>query len=205
MLVRGRMGLGGRNRLRSEDRSAPLPDWVAGLAPAVEGRSKPRAVLEAGRGWLSGIAGGLASRRLILTGAAAWGRRLLGVLPMLAVVGLGVAKIFVGLGRGRPVGILFVLCVLLAIWIASRLLRSPVRTSAGDQALAAMRTEHARTRRAAPSDELSLAVALMGTTALTGTAFAEYRGALWSAEVFGGSGAGGDGDSGGGGCGGCGD
>lgn len=127
------------------------------------------------------------------------------VLPVLA---LGLAKIGVGLGRGKPVGFL-VLMVLVAAGAGLWCLRNPPRvTAAGQAALRQARQRHSRAARAPLGDEIVLAFALSGAAALAGTPHDAF-GRLMRADGDGGGGSGcgggdgGGGDGGGGGCGGC--
>ena len=96
-------------------------------------------------------------------------------LPAFLTAGLGVAKIGAGIWRDRPVG--FLILLTLAMFIAGTvLLRSPVRvTRAGRRALDRARTDHAAAMRAPRPHDLAIAVALLGTTALAGTAYAAYH------------------------------
>ncbi|BAV99678.1 TIGR04222 domain-containing membrane protein [Lysobacter enzymogenes] len=133
--------------------------------------------------------------------------RWLGSAPLLALAGLGTAKIFVGLARERPVGFLVVLVALTALIALARLLRQQRRTRAGEWAL------HDAHGRATPG-EPAVYVALSGTVGLYGSGFADYHilrtpppgssgGDSGSGSSSGGD-SGGGGGCGGGGCGGCG-
>ncbi|SDY22124.1 TIGR04222 domain-containing membrane protein [Lysobacter enzymogenes] len=135
--------------------------------------------------------------------------RWLGSAPLLALAGLGTAKIFVGLARERPVGFLVVLVALTALIALARLLRQQRRTRAGEWAL------YDASGRATPG-EPAVYVALSGTVGLYGSGFADYHilrtppgssggdsGSGSSGSCSGGGG-GGCGGGGGGGCGGCG-
>lgn len=132
--------------------------------------------------------------------------RWLGSAPLLALAGLGAAKICIGLSRGRPVGILVVLVAFTALIALARLLREQRRTRAGEWAL------HDATGRATPG-ELAFRVALGGTVSLYGSGCADYHilrapppGSAGGGDGSGGGSGGGDGGGscGGGGCGGCG-
>jgi hypothetical protein len=119
---------------------------------------------------------------------------------------LGIAKMVVGASRGKPIGFLVVLTIILGLVALGFLLIRPGRTRAGDQAIADARQRNARAMRAPRNGELGLAVALLGTAALSGTAWAGYhqvRAPPSSSSDGGGSDSSSDG-GGGGGCGGCG-
>jgi uncharacterized protein (TIGR04222 family) len=130
-----------------------------------------------------------------------------GFAPTLAVaLFLGVPKVFIGLGRERPVAFLVILLVaslLAACFVAS----VPFRSLAGDRVLAGLRRRHARLERggqaAPPAAEALLGLALFGPVAL-GAESAALRQLLAPPGGGGGDGgdAGGGGDGGGGGCGG---
>ncbi|QWP76915.1 TIGR04222 domain-containing membrane protein [Lysobacter sp. K5869] len=141
-----------------------------------------------------------------LTRAEDLRQRWLGSLPLLALLGLGLSKIVVGVSRGRPVGFLVVLAGLTAIIALARLLRERRLTRAGEWAL------HDANRRATQADVASH-VALGGTVGLYGSGFAEYHALRVPPTAGGGSdggsgggscSGGGGGGCGGGGCGGCG-
>lgn len=132
--------------------------------------------------------------------------RWLGSAPLLALAGLGLVKFGVGLSRGRPVGLLFVLVALTALIALARVLRRQHRSRAGEWAL------HDATLGTPPAD-LATQVALSGTIALYGSGYADYHtlrtpppsssggdGSVSSSGCGSGDGGGG----GGGGCGGCG-
>lgn len=134
--------------------------------------------------------------------------------PALATIGLGVAKICVGISRGRPVGFLVIGCCVLAITTLLALARKPRRTRQAD---AMVHEAWNRYRASGPmpparertADVLPLAVALLGPTTLVGTPFAFLGTAVERLRPGGDGSAGGCGTSGGdggggGGCGGCG-
>lgn len=146
---------------------------------------------------------------------AFWGGLLVGLVPVM----VGTVKLFIGLGRDKPVGILAALLffsVLLVFLVHRRPLR---RSRRGDAMLRRLRREHRALKSQAGfgQGEVNVAVALFGTGMLAGTMLAtvhELRrvapdaggGAGW---WFGGCGSscgggGGGGGCGGGGCGGCG-
>lgn len=151
----------------------------------------------------------LIRKGLMLDAGDALAVRLFSALPLLVLLGLGVLKLGIGMARDRPVGLLTILAVIVAL-IALGYPFTPVRrTRAGDAAL------H-RAATVVPADETPTEttmrlLALMGTVALIDTPFADYHlvrepmpnGGDGSGGGDSGSG-GGDGSGGGGGCGGCG-
>jgi uncharacterized protein (TIGR04222 family) len=117
------------------------------------------------------------------------GRR--AAMPAFLLLGLGVTKIVVGIVRDRPVGFLILLCIAVLI-MAVVFLRSAARVSrAGQDALRRARSDHAAAMRAPRQQDMAIAVALLGTAALAGTAYAAYHDwrqpAGSSSDSFGGS------------------
>lgn len=135
--------------------------------------------------------------------------RLIQTAPLALLFVFGTAKWIIGSMRDRPVGILTALLFVTAIVAILRYAVIDRRTRAGKAALANARFEADRLRRAAPTDEAPLAVALFGTTVLAGSWLSDFH-RMRSASSGGGEGSsssgcsGGGGGCGGGGCGGCG-
>jgi uncharacterized protein (TIGR04222 family) len=153
------------------------------------------------------------------------------MLPLILfalVLLFGSIKLLIGFSRGRPIGFLFVLC-LIAAFIAYRLYKSPpLRTTSGDSVLEALKQENAALGSTAKSQpqqlaagDVSLAMALFGMTALafTDQSWSELKKQIFpvsggastssssscSSSSCGSSGSSGcGGGCGGGGCGGCG-
>lgn len=138
-------------------------------------------------------------------------------LPSLLVFVLGVAKIGVGLARDRPVGFLVILSIVILLVGIYYLRKGVSVTRAGERVLLDAQTRHAAAARAPRTQDMAIAVALLGTAAMAGTAYAAYHQSR--VEQGGGSGSdsgsssssdGGSSDSSGGdsggssGCGGCG-
>ncbi|MFM9058606.1 MAG: TIGR04222 domain-containing membrane protein [Planctomycetaceae bacterium] len=152
------------------------------------------------------------------TSAAPW----VILAPAAATIGLGVAKIIVGVSRGKPVGFLVIGCVLLALVSLLALARKPRRTRHADMVVhrtwrrfreSGQQQAWSNRRRseaaAQPVGLMPLAIALFGVGALGGTthAFLQAPVEQLRAGQSGAGGAGGcgsSGDGGGGGCGGCG-
>lgn len=147
--------------------------------------------------------------------------RLVPGLAMFGLLGLGIAKIIVGISRGRPVGFLILGCIVtvVAFVLTFAFIR---RSLAGDRMVRLLKTQHddLRTRldfSHCTANSVAMCAAIYGATALQGTAFDDFK-AAWkqnSAHAGGGSfsgcgtgcgggGGGGGGGCGGGGCGGCG-
>jgi uncharacterized protein (TIGR04222 family) len=113
-------------------------------------------------------------------GGMSWLRYLSRVLA-LAVVGVGVAKVVIGLSRDRPVSIL----VFAIIWFVVFYLRLSTRspglgkedlTASGREALAASRDRFARSGES--QDDILWSAAFIGLGALDGSAWAAYMPAL---------------------------
>jgi len=147
----------------------------------------------------------LEDKGLRMDAATALQLRLVQTAPLALLFGFGAIKWVVGTMRDRPVGNLTMLLVFTLIAAAVRVAILDRRTNAGKQALQQARGAADRLRRAAPSNEAALAVALFGTTVLAGSYLSDFHRMRSAGSGDGGSG-GGDGSSGcgGGGCGGCG-
>jgi uncharacterized protein (TIGR04222 family) len=193
--------------------------YVATAARVAAQKPSDRALVAAFEPMVVPLKQNLERRGLLLDEAATRRVRLWSAAVPGALVALGVAKIAIGMSRDRPVAFLVVLTAIAAVFLLAMLLRNPGRTTAGDSVLANAKREHARAARAPRDLELPLAVALLGTTALAGTAYAGWH-AHRVPQQTGDAGTSGDGgsslsssdsssDSGGdsgsgGGCGGCG-
>ena len=79
--------------------------------------------------------------------------RTVSALVMLAVVVLGVMKIFVGLSRNRPVSFLVVLCIIAGFITLSVFKSRPARTRLGEQALKQLQDESAALQMAARTQQ----------------------------------------------------
>ncbi|PKV13344.1 TIGR04222 domain-containing membrane protein [Xanthomonas prunicola] len=150
-----------------------------------------------------------------LSQAQAWKVRLACAMPLALVWVLGLCKLMIGVQGDHPVGYLLCLMVLTTLLVLGFALARARRTLSGQTRLDALR--QTQRRGAARPGEL---VALYGTAALIGTAWADYHSLRAPHGHAGGSGSscggGGGGDSGcggggdgggsdgGGGCGGCG-
>lgn len=162
---------------------------------------------------------GLRMRRLLLDAQEGRARARRSALPALLVFGLGLAKVGVGIARDRPVGYLVILSFA-ALVMSVLFLRANLRvTAAGRRALRRARRDHAAAMRAPRGQDVAIAVALVGTSVLAGTAYAAYHdwrqppgssdsGGSFSSDSSGSSSSdssdSGGGSSGCGGCGGCG-
>jgi uncharacterized protein (TIGR04222 family) len=152
----------------------------------------------------SAIADRLVAGGQMLDPAQVWQMRLCATLPYLMLLPFGLAKLQIGIARDRPVEHLGALLALTAVFALLRFASVDKRTRAGIAALREAQRDADRLRRAAPRDEMGLAVALFGTAVLAGSYFGAFH-ALRSSSGDGGSSGsdGGDGGCGGGGCGGC--
>ncbi len=143
--------------------------------------------------------------------------RLLPALLILCVLALGVAKIFVGISRDKPVAFLLVLCLITA-GIAAGFGKPVLRTRRGDRALAILKKSNSAMEYALrrhhddiSGNDIVLAVGLFGIGAVSGGPMTKLRLALAPAPSSGtdggsscSSGSSCGGGCGGGGCGGCG-
>lgn len=129
-----------------------------------------------------------------------------------ALLGLGIAKIVVGISRQKPVGFLVMMCFIVAVVGLSFWGGSIHRSRYGDRILNDLR-KRTRSQQSTLYDNLdsqfSLAFALFGTVVLASGSLAELKQVLAPVMTDGGGGGGSDsggdgGGCGGGGCGGCG-
>ncbi|MFN9989816.1 MAG: TIGR04222 domain-containing membrane protein, partial [Cyanobacteriota bacterium] len=123
---------------------------------------------------------------------------------LVGLLALGIAKIGVGISRGRPVGFLVMMCLVLSVAGLCFLFVPVHRSRYGDQVLQEIRSRipSAPVRHADP--QLPLAFALLGAAILPTDTFADLK-QMFTPVSSGGDGGGGCGGGGcGGGCGGCG-
>lgn len=197
VLVRG----DGQERPRAE--LQPLLDALVG-APA--GKVNPAVAKAATRD----IAKSLRQRGLLLDDDVVTRARWLPALLPLALIVFGAAKVVVGVTRDRPVLFLVLLLIATFIGLIKFIAGAPARSRAGDRAVKQARAENARATRAPTPRDMGMAVALLGTAALSGSAFAAYHQARHpvsngSSDGSSGSSSDSSGDGGGSsGCGGCG-
>jgi uncharacterized protein (TIGR04222 family) len=139
------------------------------------------------------------------------GYRLLGLVALVMVTGLGVAKLLVAMSRGRGnVGFL-ILLVFFSFFISVRLMKPPFQTAAGSRYLSWLKQSHKGLMsmvidgRRSGLGELALAAAIFGISALPSLKdlHKAFIPPSSSSGGDGGSGCGGGGGCGGG-CGGCG-
>lgn len=215
-----------QQRLKAEhvdfQSSAELETAV--LSAVIGGYDTPRQITSHVRYALTQTARPLEQYELILSASsralARWLPPVIGAVILL----LGIAKICVGISRGRPVGFLIALCVVCAI--VSALFCRPVRwTVRGERLYWRLRNQKlalAATARSSkntlPPEDIAMAVALFGVASLGTAELYPVRRMLGSngdgtSGPFGGCGSGsscsggsscGGGGCGGGGCGGCG-
>ena len=215
---------------RSIRASKPLPGTLHPLerAVATDWRGDPVAsrtiagTRKAARPELEAIRDRLRSLGLIESAGRSWTIRLVSTAPMIVLLAFGAAKIHIGLVRDRPVGLLLLLCAIVAVAGIVAFCLPIHRTPKGDRALERLQSSHAAlgvtgTTRASALEgsELAMALGLFGTGVLAGDLLDDLKyaftppGASWSGGFGGGdSCGGGDGGGGGGcggGCGGCGD
>jgi uncharacterized protein (TIGR04222 family) len=167
------------------------------------------------------IADRLKDRGLVVSDDRAAAARALASTVALSVPAIGTVKGFVGIARDKPIGFLVVACIVTAVAGLLIFTRRPFRTRRGEAALRRLRDTYAwvdSPRAVASGPDLTMAVALFGLGALSGTELEPLEKQLrqqggdatnsYDGSGCGGScGGGGGGDGGGGcggGCGGCG-
>jgi uncharacterized protein (TIGR04222 family) len=194
------------------------------LARVSLGRSSPKLLHRDAAELTQPIAVRLVRSNLALSPSQAIGVRLVPALVIALILVIGVVKINVGIARGKPVGLLTLLC-LLTLGVASFFAFARIyRTRAGDLVLRQLRIRSSALRSTAGTspqrldgDSLAFALALFGPTILTSGSLLTLRQALWPSSQSGGGGSSsgcgssgcgssgcGGGGCGGGGCGGCG-
>jgi len=145
------------------------------LRNIVAGDGRPDQVLKLGSRLFSETRQKLVRNGQLLDDATARRAAFLPALLPVLVLLFGAAKILVGLQRDRPVAFLVVLSLIMLVSSVVLMLKRPQRSRAGDRIVAAQRRRHARLVRAPMKSEVPLAVALVGTAALSGTAWAGYH------------------------------
>ncbi|NPC85798.1 TIGR04222 domain-containing membrane protein, partial [Pyxidicoccus fallax] len=173
------------NRLVTSGRpqlTAPLIERIV-HASVMADEVKPAELVRKAEPAIAQLRAPLVRRGWLLDDAAALRVRWLPALPVLALFLLGIAKVVVGLGRDKPVGILVALCfagVLVFPWLTL----APWRTRRGDAVLQALCMEQAPLRQTAKesatestmaSEDAAMAVGLFGLTALAATDFEPLR------------------------------
>jgi uncharacterized protein (TIGR04222 family) len=140
----------------------------------------------------------LGQRGLIPTAQDMARFRLIAGLGLCGPVGLGLAKLGIGLSRGRPVGYLIIALTGTVVLGLCMAWTPPSRNRAGQAVLDRWRRDNARAARAPLPEEVPLAFALTGTAVLAGMAYRRFF------HQGGGADSGSSGDSSGSsGCGGC--
>lgn len=104
-----------------------------------------------------------------------WRMRLLQTVPYLLPFVFGAIKWEIGALRGRPIGYLAGLLAWTMLFALLRYATLDRRTRGGMAVLAETRTASSRLRRAPVADETGLAVALYGTTVLSGSIWGDYH------------------------------
>jgi uncharacterized protein (TIGR04222 family) len=130
--------------------------------------------------------------------------RNISALPMFGLLGLGLAKLWVGMSRQRPVGFLVVMCAIIAVLALAFLGSAFHRSRYGDRVLKHMRrqvTSQSKVITDPLDSQLPLTFALMGVSVLPEMMFGDFKRSLVP-ESSGSSGGGSDGGGGGDGCGG---
>jgi uncharacterized protein (TIGR04222 family) len=131
-------------------------------------------------------------------------------LLIACLLGLGIARILVGLSRGKPVGFLIMMCAIIAIVSLFFRLKNIHRSRYGDRFLSNLRDRIPKKVFGMDDLQLPLIVALLSVAILPNETFSDLKGLLTPVSSGGGdsssdsSDSSSDGGGGGGGCGGCG-
>ena len=199
-------------RARIEDLSHPLEQAVIKAIRSDKHINQLRAAVT---GEIQVIRDRLRDLGLLLSQKQALKVQIYPVILIASLVGLGIAKISVGVSRGKPVGFLIAMCFVIAVVGLGFWLILSRRSRFGDRFLTSLHREHIRLIATDQEDPtLPLVFALLGSLAITNLS-PELKNALfigsnsdgssWSSDSSNsGSSDSGGGDSGGGGCGGCG-
>jgi uncharacterized protein (TIGR04222 family) len=164
-----------QQRLVLDARPADLPPPLDMVAKQIQHDGRPDKVILGVARMLGPVRATLERNGLLLDPAQRQRAALLPALLPAAVAVLGVLKIYLGMMRDKPVGFIVVLTILIAIVAVGFAASRPQRSRAGDRALAQLTERHQREVRAPRGTEVALAVALVGTSALAGTAWASYH------------------------------
>jgi uncharacterized protein (TIGR04222 family) len=177
MLVQ-RQALKASSATRSLTRREPLPRGAhpieQAVYQAVASTLTPVAKVRAAARWsVEQTADRLKEMGLVLSDARWWVARSIPALIIAAVLLLGVAKIFVGLSRNRPVSFLVILSLLTAVIALAFFLSRPRATPLGEQALLQLRIDNvalqstARSRpQALTPGDIAFAIGLFGVASL---------------------------------------
>lgn len=160
----------------------------------------------------------LLDKGVLIDDGTRWTNYLVAMVPLGGAGALGVAKLLIGLDRGRPVGFLAVLLLAVAGGLAFLAFKRPRVSRAGQRALDALKEENQSLRYCGAggtlnhldSRDVMLSVALFGMAPLIGTELGPIQRYINPPQSAGGSSCGGSscgsscGGGCGGGCGGCG-
>ena len=206
MLAARSLALTGTRRFRAVARGAPASPAEASIL-AIPAPIRWKEIVAALQDQIEPIRRRLISAGLMMTAEERSNIRFWSILPYLMLIAFGATKWAIGDMRDRPVGYLTGLLVLTAAFAIIRWLTVDPRTRAGLEELADAKEREARLRLAPTAPEVSLAVALFGTTVLAGSGWEDFHklrstggdgGAAGGCSSDGGGGSG----CGGGGCGG---
>ncbi|TDU26581.1 uncharacterized protein (TIGR04222 family) [Panacagrimonas perspica] len=161
--------------LQISDPVPGLPAPLDAIAQHLRTTPDPERAARTVEGVLSPLRQNLIRRGLMLDDEAMRSQARRAALPSFIVFALGVAKIGVGLARDRPVGFLVLMSIVI-LFVGVYYLRKGWRvTRAGDKVVRETRLLHASAARAPRTQDMAIAVALLGTAAMAGTAYAAYH------------------------------
>ncbi|MBW8811731.1 MAG: TIGR04222 domain-containing membrane protein, partial [Lysobacter sp.] len=152
----------------------PLPESLREAMWIVQRRQNLDDALGALKQHYAGLGEHLQRKGWWMSSGRALCARLMGTLPIVALIGFGLGKIFIGVERGKPVGFLVVLTAFAGVLALVRWAYAKRRSRAGDWAL--HDADRALAKRRESSDaEAGARVALMGTAGLLDSALVDYH------------------------------
>jgi uncharacterized protein (TIGR04222 family) len=207
LLQVGAAGIDEKGRkITIETSEAALPADMSMITPWFDGECTREEIRWRASDILQRLRTRLAAGGLVATSERIARFRWIAACALGAVIVFGLMKLQVGIGRGRPVGILvaFLIATVPVGILGMAGLGHP--TLAGQAALRESRDRHARASRAPQRHELALAFAIAGPAVLIGTPFEAFGKRISNGSPGCGTGCSGGGDGGGhggNGCGGC--
>jgi uncharacterized protein (TIGR04222 family) len=169
-------------------------------------------VRKAAKPCIQRLAEDLQAKGLVVADKAARRAIALPLIIALVIVAVGVVKIWIGVERGKPVGILAFMCIMSALAAVVAFARRPLRSRYGDAVLKKLQEQYVGPKTLGgsaatlPPLEFALVMGLFGMGALAGSEFSDLRRLLQppSGGVSGDGCGSSCGGGCGGGCGGCG-
>jgi uncharacterized protein (TIGR04222 family) len=204
LYTRGSLTIDPKRGVTLKGRPADAEDAADMAALGLSSPATYPAVSKALKPYADKVGEKLAEAGLLIDSQAALQLRLFQTLPLLVLLAFGATKWEIGTLRDKPVGYLTVFLIVTLLIAIVRFAVLDRRTHAGIAVTDDALRRQERLRRAAPTDEAGMAVALFGTAALVGSTWYALHLLRRDSGGDGGSGCGSDGGGCGGGCGGCG-